>query len=256
MNNEKQLGLALMQYVQDYDECYPMGTLVYYGTSGRGWAGQIYPYFKSVGTMICPSDPKGHPKTGWSYGYNVLLGGYGQTAGAKYTVTDGGTGSQVTAYITQSNMLIAPTKTVAIFEITESVLPGKTINHTLTPFDGDSGSSGSIGLDGNGPMFNDYQFYDTGVLRNDQNGSGGQIAPPTHHHLTSFGRHTNGSNYVMADGHVKFLLPTQVTGGYAGGVPSGISANPSNFCVSNSYWYMPAGTQCSDPTIAATFSTL
>ena len=256
MSNEKQLGLGIQQYVQDYDECYPMGTLVYYGTPGRGWAGQIYPYVKSVGSFICPSDATGNPKTGWSYGINVNLAGYGQTQGAKYTVTDGGTGSQVSQYICQLSMLSAPTKTVALFEITESVIAGKTINHTLAPFDGDSGSTGSIGLEGNGPMYNDYQFYDTGVLRNDTNGSGGAVVVPNHHHINSFGRHLGGSNYVMADGHAKFFLPSQVTGGYAGGVPTGMSANPSNFCQNSGYWYMPSGTNCSDPTIAATFGTI
>src|SRR5471032_1907295 len=55
-SNEKQLGLAILQYVQDYDELYPgLNNLNGFGGSnyiavslGSGaWGNQIYPYVKS-----------------------------------------------------------------------------------------------------------------------------------------------------------------------------------------------------------------
>ena len=49
----KQLGLALIQYTQDFDEKMPMGV----NPSGNGWAGQLYPYTKSTGVYKCPDDP-------------------------------------------------------------------------------------------------------------------------------------------------------------------------------------------------------
>jgi len=70
LSNVKQIGLAMMQYVQDYDETYP---LAYYsvpaGTpmpDGQIWAGSaaapyifwaqlLYPYHKSVQLFWCPS---------------------------------------------------------------------------------------------------------------------------------------------------------------------------------------------------------
>src|SRR5436853_7103493 len=45
LTDERQLGLALLQYSQDYDEGLPSGTI---GTVGQGWAGQIYPFVKHV----------------------------------------------------------------------------------------------------------------------------------------------------------------------------------------------------------------
>ena len=36
MNNCKQLGLGMMQYVTDYDECFPMGVINF---RGEGWGG-------------------------------------------------------------------------------------------------------------------------------------------------------------------------------------------------------------------------
>src|SRR4028118_301810 len=47
-SNQKQIGLAILQYNQDYDEMYPMGM---YGSSASGtpcsWACMIQPYTKN-----------------------------------------------------------------------------------------------------------------------------------------------------------------------------------------------------------------
>jgi prepilin-type N-terminal cleavage/methylation domain-containing protein/prepilin-type processing-associated H-X9-DG protein len=78
-SNLKQLGLAMMQYAQDYDEKYPgingavggdglavrttpVGSvqgLNYYATNGNywdGWVAKIYPYVKSEQVYVCPSN--------------------------------------------------------------------------------------------------------------------------------------------------------------------------------------------------------
>ena len=63
--NLKQLALATMQYEQDYDEFPPCGmqfdAAVALNTCdanlvGMGWAGQIYPYVKSLNVFSCPDD--------------------------------------------------------------------------------------------------------------------------------------------------------------------------------------------------------
>src|SRR5580658_7657312 len=59
LSNEKQLGLAEMQYTQDYDETFP-STNDY----GTGWAKTIYPYVKSLGVFACPDDTYPLP-SGW-----------------------------------------------------------------------------------------------------------------------------------------------------------------------------------------------
>jgi prepilin-type N-terminal cleavage/methylation domain-containing protein/prepilin-type processing-associated H-X9-DG protein len=67
ISNMKQMGHALMMYVQDYDETYPY--LRFHapgadnGTSaGRGhysyvWRNAIQPYLKSIVVLACPSNP-------------------------------------------------------------------------------------------------------------------------------------------------------------------------------------------------------
>ena len=47
-SNEKQLGLALIQYTQGYDESLPVGFLAQGADYGKGWAGQVYSYIKST----------------------------------------------------------------------------------------------------------------------------------------------------------------------------------------------------------------
>ena len=59
LSNLKQIGLAVVQYNQDADETMPAGLDIY----GRatGWAGQVYPYIKSVGAFHCIDPPDGTP---------------------------------------------------------------------------------------------------------------------------------------------------------------------------------------------------
>ena len=61
-SNLKQLGLAVAQYVQDYDETFPIAqTNPDFGSYGNGspgywgsWMPEIYPYVKSTGVFVCP----------------------------------------------------------------------------------------------------------------------------------------------------------------------------------------------------------
>jgi len=74
-SNLKQLGLALVQYTSDYDECYPMNwdptpcCSLSASCCRLEWA--IFPYVKSEGVYRCPSDPT---QIGSSYDYNNNIG--------------------------------------------------------------------------------------------------------------------------------------------------------------------------------------
>ncbi len=78
LSNEKQLGLAMMQYVQDFDERFPSGINANWGGptwSGEGWAGQCYPYVNSTAVFACPDDTTtgGPNNLPVSYAYNINL---------------------------------------------------------------------------------------------------------------------------------------------------------------------------------------
>lgn len=53
-SNEKQIGLAIMQYVQDSDENLPYRRI---NVDNTNWKTYIQPYIKSTGAFVCPSNP-------------------------------------------------------------------------------------------------------------------------------------------------------------------------------------------------------
>lgn len=53
-SNMKQIGLAIMQYTQDYDETYPRR---YIGIETQSWRVVVNPYVKSIQVFQCPSNP-------------------------------------------------------------------------------------------------------------------------------------------------------------------------------------------------------
>ena len=80
LSNEKQIGLGVMQYVQDYDETFPER----YGDTNnpadfangkpRSWKDMIYPYIKSRDVFRCPSNPTAQ-KPDRIYSNNVQVDG-------------------------------------------------------------------------------------------------------------------------------------------------------------------------------------
>lgn len=58
LSNTKQLNLAMMQYIQDYDERFPGWQYGLRTTedSGSYWTNAIYPYVKNTGVYRCPDD--------------------------------------------------------------------------------------------------------------------------------------------------------------------------------------------------------
>ncbi len=94
-SNEKQIGLGLAQYTQDYDEYYPIrGDYSSTGAYFPSWRQKLQPYVKSTQLFQCPSNPQknntaddGATKDGvaWpritrSYGYNPRFGTNGSAS--------------------------------------------------------------------------------------------------------------------------------------------------------------------------------
>lgn len=89
-SNLKQLGLGVLQYLQDYDETFPMARPNDIGGAQWrfGWAVVIQPYIKSDQVLQCPSektpadtDPLNFNYT--DYGINYSLCRYGPAPSAK-----------------------------------------------------------------------------------------------------------------------------------------------------------------------------
>jgi prepilin-type N-terminal cleavage/methylation domain-containing protein/prepilin-type processing-associated H-X9-DG protein len=67
-SNLKQLGSAMMMYVQDYDETYML-----HCAGGNCWARMLTPYHKNTAVLNCPSQAftSGRACADGSYGYNM-----------------------------------------------------------------------------------------------------------------------------------------------------------------------------------------
>jgi prepilin-type N-terminal cleavage/methylation domain-containing protein/prepilin-type processing-associated H-X9-DG protein len=73
-SNLKQIGLAFIQYSQDYDEIYPIagGAITWNPTSGGlSWMQALYPYTKSEQLYKCPSDT--YSSTGIDSKYSYFM---------------------------------------------------------------------------------------------------------------------------------------------------------------------------------------
>ena len=177
-SNLKQLGLALVQYTQDYDEYFPCGATIT-GQAGRGWAGEIYPYVNSTGAYLCPDDQtvQTPPSHTLSYGFNI-------EAMRKLAT------SPYTTQAHQMSEFNAPSLTVAISEVTL----GQFLTSTSENY-----SCGSNGIDS-------YSI----------DGKCAQANGPFPNGNSSIARHNNGqgSNYAYCDGHVKYLTPNLVSIGW------------------------------------------
>ncbi len=95
-SNQKQIGLALLQYNQDYDEMYP---LAFYGTSASqtwvSWPMLVQPYVKNTQIFMCPSESDDYGTTPGTfspatpnglvttYAYNFYIGANNNTVNTK-----------------------------------------------------------------------------------------------------------------------------------------------------------------------------
>ncbi|MDR3708472.1 MAG: DUF1559 domain-containing protein [Capsulimonadaceae bacterium] len=210
LSNEKQLGLALIQYSQDYDERLPSGTCTYAnpcGTPaaganfvGMGWGGEIYPYVKTSAAYTCPDDTQ-------------------QVAGAgvsevSYAINGIACFNPISKYQT-------PVQTVMLFEAVSPSNGATHIGINLNQANDGNGSStgGTMSLVGSWLYYNWYgtgnccgQYLAIGPIGGNYmsgvcGGTGGDVPC-----AGNVARHNGaaGSNYAMLDGHVKFAPPNIV----------------------------------------------
>jgi prepilin-type N-terminal cleavage/methylation domain-containing protein/prepilin-type processing-associated H-X9-DG protein len=225
LSNEKQIGLALIMYVQDYDEQFPAGSkLAYpngvnnlnYYDSGVGWAGQIYAYTKNAGILKCPDDST-----------------------ANVSATNGVAALYPVSYVYNRNIALNPAdaslnaaaSTVALAEVKgvvgDVIAPDELGTSTTFPPQFSAAGDGLVYLasvigtqpDLQGVAVPYYAVYETGTTGGYSCTGSGKVAPncllfdPSNGYG---GRHTGGALYFMADGHAKYFRGNSVsTGGNA-----------------------------------------
>jgi prepilin-type N-terminal cleavage/methylation domain-containing protein len=254
LSNEKQIGLAMTQYLQDNDEMYPFGVInagpatvgggVMPGT-GAGWAGTILPYIKSVDVFKCPDDSTAavtgtNPQVPVSYGLNYLLP------------------ERTLAY------LVAPSTTVQFFEVRNSTANLSAayegaLNSTSQPVStvGDDWgympwvpSASNCNLGG--------QDYQQNVSCSSNSTSSCTVlnsgpvcsadAGPTSRHDVQTDWRLGASNLCLADGHVKFIRHENAGLAFNGGYePNGEVTNASLPKKISPWWGTATATVTLDP---------
>jgi len=222
LSNEKQIGLALLQYSSDYDEKFPSGYRqppTSTTMDGDGWAQQTYSYIKSKQAIYCPDQPGDY-----SYGLNI------QTAGQSQGAFGG------------------VARTVLLFEMADAGFD--TTLFDPYPSTGIYGQSiaGDGTLTSGLPHWNSiYGRVATGCI---SGGDANNCAPKG---IGGAGgsepaRHSEGSNFLLADGHAKWFRGSSVSGG----------ANNATASDCGTYGTQTVGTAantgCSSANLGATFS--
>jgi prepilin-type N-terminal cleavage/methylation domain-containing protein/prepilin-type processing-associated H-X9-DG protein len=194
LSNEKQMGLAFLQYNQDYDEDMPFrnasgqtvgafqnGAMIY-------WPVAIMPYLKSVNVFSCPDDSS---KSSAGFAQNPVL-----------------------SYAANQNVISAPGDTLPSFNAPSSTVLlceqfNNTIDYTQTA-----------------PGFYDDQcmtFGRPGWGTGSGDGAYGLVTGPmgtTGSANWQNKRHTEGSNFLALDGHAKWLRGTAVSPGLNAATPT------------------------------------
>ncbi len=172
-SNMKQMGLGIVQYVQDYDEYYPTSA----GAGTGTWRQKIQPYLKSTQVLRCPSNPENNVN---ALGAPPLETKVSYAAACRFDEDNTATGvlpngvgviscTSGNNRPVHSALLQDTTKVIALVETTSQQ--------------------------------NYFNITDTGSFGvNTQHGG-----PPPRGHM--FAGHLSTTNFLFADGHVKSLKP-------------------------------------------------
>ena len=234
-SNLHQLGLAIETYAQDNDERHPSATASspYAGLPSfritAGWAGRVYPYIKSTPIFHCPTDPTASaagtpPRVPVSYALNSNLAKASQAA------------------------LTAPSHTVLLFEVADDqaavTLPNEEDSGAPQMSAAGNGLNGALlNLTGSGNTPIDGAVYATGLL--DNHGDGALL--PFNQYPEQEGRHSAGSNFLAADGHIAWRKGSEVSAGCNARAPA--DAQAATGCGSEVPG-IPGGAPCAEGTAA------
>ena len=208
-SNEKQLGLAIVQYAQDNEERYPLGGFdtappITADYVFSGWQLLIQPYIASVGVFKCPSNPNNqlayHNKDGNGYANistvsnNYVCNSSFGTPGPPLFADDTTPANQTSgASLAAVN---SPATTIEVCEFNPH-RSGPTRNGKACAMGDQDPSCGN----------RSYQIHMNQTYAQDFEHTGDML----------YTGHTSRGNFLFADGHVKTLQPLQTLGKADGG---------------------------------------
>jgi prepilin-type N-terminal cleavage/methylation domain-containing protein/prepilin-type processing-associated H-X9-DG protein len=196
LSNMKQLGTAVMMYVQDYDEVFPLAQQQNWANS---WAITTQPYVKNLAVFRCPSDGNTAVKAAWM-GVGIS---YTVNSNHDYTsswVTKGPFGLGGNSFFTSPSMNLA-----AIGRASDTIMIGERHNIDIRNM-GAAGNctnyhSGFTELSW-GPAIDNPQ-----IPVRIPDGRRAAAAYPNGPNGAVSGRHADMANFLFCDTHVKAMRP-------------------------------------------------
>lgn len=203
LSNEKQLGLAVLQYVQDYDEAYPGGLQNdWYADS---WARVVQPYIKSVDVFRCPDDFGATPSAS-NTSYASWMGpriSYAVNGLIKWN----GTSNQVNGLMTMQQGWIDPnTQTLAAVKQPASTIMIAERDHVYKTAEATAGATidfGPASMIMNGA----YNWFAPDLIPDGSKALTADPYDPNGPNGAVMAVHSGFANFCFADGHVKAMKP-------------------------------------------------
>jgi prepilin-type N-terminal cleavage/methylation domain-containing protein/prepilin-type processing-associated H-X9-DG protein len=225
ISNTKQVSLAILQYVQDYDEQFPLSNYDVNPLGVQipdrpwnglpferfGWDHGVYPYVKNVQVFKCPSGLDGDDSKGGLDGHNEWRTGATQYAAnmrlVGYPGVNGGGGNDKPLKIAAMSW---PAVTILIRDTSSSASTGSE-GDERGGWGWDDGHAQQLNGDNHAAVNGDWDD-NVNVPANDANRGnlckqgnrndpvtwqGGSVAP--------LRRHKGGGNYAFGDGHSKWI---------------------------------------------------
>jgi prepilin-type N-terminal cleavage/methylation domain-containing protein/prepilin-type processing-associated H-X9-DG protein len=209
-SNLKQIGLGFIQYVQDYDEHYPLiavnSTPPYSNTTNPyGWGDGVQAYIKNVQVFQCPSEPNrqaagdGPDLPGYSdYYMNRLFNGNYDVRDSSgtllFTTPDGGLNS---ASVQKDSL------SVLVGETTWARARANAAGCSGTGLTG-TYSDSAVANNGSGQPCSSANARTSLAFALLPNRDATTVVPAGVDD-NSAARHLEGSNFLLADGHVKWF---------------------------------------------------
>jgi prepilin-type N-terminal cleavage/methylation domain-containing protein/prepilin-type processing-associated H-X9-DG protein len=219
LSNERQIGMAMLQYAADSEETFPGGLL----WAGDKWVSQTYPYVKAAPVFECPSDGSTARDDVPADGFPVSYGLNSNLARTQYAMDPATHKLLHPAEGVGLAALTAPAKTALFFEISPAGAILTVGPHTLDgSVIGNAGTTGSAQSDGAHGLLCDPTYPLTtsifGIVLYATGNVGGRLLNGATKDGKTIGsgstpRHAGGANYIAGDGHAVWLKPEAVSGG-------------------------------------------
>lgn len=210
-SNMKQLGLATIQYIQDADEHYPIGSPWFY--QSPNWANEILPYIKSLGVYTCPDDSLNGYTPGYvgapiSYGANGFEYYTGHTPNDHrfqgiFTWDD----DNIPVGHSPSFESESPRLDAQIQFPSDTIMIAEKHNGDISSSDpryGQPAGTPSVAVSSWFNLFTDYY----GGTNIPSYGRSATAAYPDSINGAVSAAHNGRANFLFVDGHVKTLIPT------------------------------------------------